>query len=466
MRTITIDPVTRIEGHACVELDIEDDNSVSRAVFKVMDFRGFETFLSGMQVEMMPTITSRICGTCPQPHHIASARTVDKVFGVTPPRAAVLQRVALNMGSIVHSHGVHFFAMAGPDLLLGVDADPATRNIVGLMKTHPDVARKALRLRTLGALVTETIGGRPTHPVSFVPGGVSMALSPEKRDALRAFAEEGLELGKELLVVAKGALAEQQELVEALPMETHYLGTVTENGALDLYEGTLRLRSPDGTTDLDFSCDDWREYLFEEAVPTSYAKYVYCHTPAGPVPYRVGPLARLNVCDYIDTPAAQAELEAFREQVGFPCHQTVMFHHARLIELLHALEKLKECVDDDEIVSDNVKATITATPRNAAAHVEAQRGVLIHDYEVDKEGIVTKANMIIATQQNASAIDATIAQCAERYIDQPDEVLLNGIEFGIRCYDPCLSCATHRVGEMKLEVIIRRDGEVVREARR
>jgi coenzyme F420-reducing hydrogenase alpha subunit len=171
MRTITIDPVTRIEGHARVELDIEEDNTVSRAVFKVMDFRGFETFLSGMQVEMMPTITSRICGTCPQPHHLASARTVDKVFGVQAPRAAELQRVALNMGSIVHSHGVHFFAMAGPDLLLGIDADPATRNIVGLMKSHPDVARKALRLRTLGALVTETIGGRPTHPVSFVPGG-------------------------------------------------------------------------------------------------------------------------------------------------------------------------------------------------------------------------------------------------------------------------------------------------------
>jgi F420-non-reducing hydrogenase large subunit len=226
------------------------------------------------------------------------------------------------------------------------------------------------------------------------------------------------------------------------------------------------LRSPDGGTDLDFSEDAWREHLFEEAVPTSYAKYVYCHTPDGPVPYRVGPLARLNVCDYIDTPAAQAELEAFRAAAGHPCHQTVMFHHARLIELLHALEKLAEVVEDDEIRSDNVKATITKTPQNAAAHVEAQRGVLIHDYEVDGEGIVTKANMIIATQQNASAIDATIAQCAERYIDQPDEVLLNGIEFGIRCYDPCLSCATHRIGEMKLEVVLRRDGEVIREARR
>jgi coenzyme F420-reducing hydrogenase alpha subunit len=466
MRTITIDPVTRIEGHARVELDIEDDNSVSRAVFKVMDFRGFETFLSGMQVEMMPTITSRICGTCPQPHHLAAARTVDKVFGVQAPRAAELQRVALNMGSIIHSHGVHFFAMAGPDLLLGIDADPATRNIVGLMKSHPDVARKALRLRTLGALVTETIGGRPTHPVSFVPGGVSMPLDADKRAALRGFATEGLELGKELLAVAKGALDGQMELVEALPMETHYLGTVREDGALDLYQGLLRLRSPDGATDLDFSEDDWREHLFEEAVPTSYAKYVYCQTPEGPVPYRVGPLARLNVCDYIDTPGAQAELEAFRELAGHPCHQTVMFHHARLVELLHALEKLAEVVEDDEISSDNVKARIDGPPQSASAHVEAQRGTLIHDYEVDSEGIVTKANMIIATQQNASAIDATIAQCAERYIDQPDEVLLNGIEFGIRCYDPCLSCATHRVGEMKLEVVLRRDGEVFREARR
>ncbi|RKY67493.1 MAG: hypothetical protein DRP97_07345 [Candidatus Latescibacterota bacterium] len=244
-RTITIDPVTRIEGHARVEIELDDNNKVTNASFQVLDFRGFESFLKGMQVETMPTITTRICGTCPQAHHLASARTVDKVFGVKIPRAAELQRIALNMGSIIHSHGVHFFAMAGPDLFMGVDADPAERNIVGLMKANPDVAKKALRLRTIGALVTEAIGGRPTHPVSFVPGGVAEPLSKEKREALRKFTAEGLELGKELLDVSNAVLAGQPELIQSLPLETYYMGTVND-GVLDLYQGDIRLRSPDG----------------------------------------------------------------------------------------------------------------------------------------------------------------------------------------------------------------------------
>jgi len=382
-----------------------------------------------------------------------------------PPRAATLLRQALNFGSMLHSHSIHFFVLAGPDLLLGLDSDPAARNIVGLLREAPEVARNALRLRTIGQKVTELIGGRGTHPVAAVAGGMAAPLTREKRDTLLQLAQEAVPLGCQLVDVAREALLSQTELLNSLPLTTHYLGTVVD-GKLDLYEGTLRLRSPEGT-DVEFEEDDWKSWLHEEAVPTSYSKHVLCRTGNGDsVPYRVGALARLNCADTVDSPLAQEELERFREIGGFPCHQTVLYHYARLIELLHSVEKLAEIAQDDEILSDRVWSQNGGEPQNATAHVEAPRGVLIHDYEVDRNGIVTAANLIVATQQNTAFIEKTIGLSAAQYLDQPEEQLLNGIEFGIRCYDPCLSCATHRVGEMKLDVEIRQGGEVVRRARR
>ncbi len=360
---------------------------------------------------------------------------------------------------------MHFFALAGPDLLLGIDADPADRNIVGLLKHAPEVARSALTLRSIGQRISELIGGRPTHPVVSVAGGVAAPLSRERHETFRKLAAEGLSIGTQLVETARGALAAKHELMTSLPLETHYLGTVND-GRLDLYSGELRLCAPDGTSTR-FAEDDWAAHLREETLPTSYGKYVSCLAGDGArVSFRVGPLARLNCADRIGTPLAQAELERFREVGGYPCHQTVMFHSARLVELLHAAEKLVEIANDPEILSDQVCAGPKQAPRNATAHVEAPRGVLIHDYSVDGEGIVTAANLIVATQQNLSSIDRTLGQSAERYLDRPDEELLNGIEFGIRCYDPCLSCATHRLGEMKLDVEIRQGGEVVRRVRR
>jgi len=374
-------------------------------------------------------------------------------------------RKALNFGSILHSHAVHFFALAAPDLLLGIDAPAADRNIVALLRSFPEVAKGALRLRSIGQKVTEVIGGRGTHPVSSVAGGLAAPLSADRYEALVKLAEESLPLACLLVETARDALRSKNELLQSLPLTTSYLGTV-KGGALDLYDGTLRLRTTNGA-DVEFSEDEWMSRLCEEVVPTSYAKYVSCSNSRGEaVHYRVGALARLNCCDRIDTPLAQAELERFRELGGNPCHQTVMYHYARLVELLHAAEALVEIARDDEIRCDVVRTPPQGTPRNATAHVEAPRGVLIHDYEVDANGIVTKANLIVATQQNTSAIDETIKMSAARYLDQPDEVLLNGIEFGIRCYDPCLSCATHRLGDMKLDVTVRQRGEVIRRVRR
>lgn len=369
------------------------------------------------------------------------------------------------MGSFIHSHGVHFFALAAPDLLLGIDSPAAKRNIIGLVEAAPDVAKKALRLRSIGQKVVELIGGRGTHPVSFVPGGVAAPLGRDNREPLTRLADEGVQLGLELFAVAKQALLAKEELAFSLPLSTHYLSTVNQ-GALDFYQGDLRLTSPEGQH-LDFSEEKWTERLFEETTPTSYAKFTFCRGADGQgVAYRVGPLARLNGADRIDTPLAQAELEAFRALDGHPCHQTLLYHYARLIELLHALERLKALAADDELYSMDVRTRTLGTPRNATAHVEAPRGVLIHDYKVDSNGIVTGANLVVATQQNGPAINATVGQSAQQYLDQPDEFLLNAIEVGIRCYDPCLSCATHRIGEMKLDVQVRKGGTLVRQARR
>jgi F420-non-reducing hydrogenase large subunit len=385
---------------------------------------------------------------------------------VTIPRAAWLLRNALNYGQFIHSHGVHFFALAGPDLILGLDADPAKRNILGLVEAAPDVATKALRLRTIGQRVSELIGGRGTHPVSCVAGGIGAPLGKEKRETLRKLADEAVTLGTELFSFSKKLLLSKMDLVQSLPLETHYLGTVRA-GALDLYDGDLRLVSPDGQHKIEFKEEDWMSHLFEETVPGSYAKYVFCKTGADDaVPYRVGPLARLNCCDRIDTPLANAELEELRKVAGNPCHQTVVYHYARLIEILHAAERLHAIMNDDEVLSENVRAPTDGTPRNATAHIEAPRGTLIHDYQVDGNGIVTEANLIVATQQNMSSINATVGMSAQQYLDQPDGMLLNAIEFGVRCYDPCLSCATHRIGEMKLDLSIRKDGSEVRRVRR
>ncbi len=462
-RQLTIDPITRIEGHASVNIQVDDDNRVSNTVFKVMDFRGFEAFLQGMQVEMMPALTARICGTCPVTHHLVASRAVDKVFGCEIPEAARLQRNMMNLGALLSSHAVHFFALAGPDLLLGLGADPAQRNIIGMAKKHPDLSKGALRLRTIGQHIVEIIGGRGTHPVSSIPGGMASPLKKAAYQRLKKLVAEALVLGKKLFAAAKTILASQKSLLRSLPLKTNYLGTVA-SGALEFYEGDLRLKMADGRH-RDFHEDDWTQNLSEHAVNDSYGKHVLITTDKGAQQYRVGPLTRLNCVDRIDTPLANEHLQEMRRSFGPICHETVMYHHARMIELLYAIEKLDHFIRDDELLSENVSSTLSS-PKNACAHVEAPRGVLIHDYNVDSNGVVRQANLLVATQQNLGAINATIGMSAQAFIDQPEDVLLNAIEFGIRCYDPCLSCATHRIGEMKLDVKIVQSGKLIRRIRR
>jgi F420-non-reducing hydrogenase large subunit len=465
-RTIEINPVTRIEGHAKVHLEVGDDGTVNAAYMHVLEYRGFEKIVEGMQVELMPTLTSRICGTCPHAHHLVSSKTLDRVFSVTPPRSAVMLRELLNCGSYLHSHGVHFFALAGPDLLLGIGSPAAKRNIMGLLEAAPELASKALRLRSIGQKIAEIVGGRGTHPITCVAGGMSSPITVEQREHLRKLTAEALELTKVALEAGKAALLKQDALLQILPLPVHDMGTV-KNGKLDLFDGSIRVRRNDGSVALEFDAVDYAKHIFEEALPYTYSKQVFVKDPAGdPAAYRVGPLARINCADSIDTPLANAELQEFKQKWGDPCKLTVLNHMARLIEMMYAAEKAVALVADDAIASPEVRTQPTATPKSAIAHVEAPRGVLIHDYTVDGNGIVQKANFIVATQQNISCINASVKAAARQFWGKPDEEMLNGIEFAIRCYDPCLSCSTHQIGRMPLDVTITRCGRVERRVSR
>ncbi len=469
MTTITIDPVTRIEGHARVFLDLAEDGTVADAGLVVNELRGFERILVGMEADRMPLITARICGVCPTAHHLAAARALDHAAGVEPPPAALLLRELMYMGHVVHSHALSLFVLQGPDLFLGLDSDPATRNIVGLVAAAPEVAKKALRIRSLGQHVNELVGGRGIHPVTAVAGGIAFELDGERRGRLEAWAREAVTLIAELLPLVRGQLLRLLELRPDLAtgwsIPTWSLGTVTD-GALDFLGDTLRVCDEAGAPRLEFRAADYHQHLVEAALDWSYMKPVYLRDGAGERTYRVGTLARLNVADRTGTPLADAELETFRAAFPRPCHGTLLNAWARAIELLHAAERAVEILRDPRIGGET-RVPVRFRGGRGVAHVEAARGTLFHDYEIDDQGIVRAANLIVATQQNYAAINQSIRQAAGAAPIRGDDAgLLNAVEFAIRCYDPCLSCATHALGRMPLTVEVRRGGVTLRELRR
>jgi F420-non-reducing hydrogenase large subunit len=468
-RRITVDPVTRIEGHAKVLIDLADDGSVDFAGLVVNELRGFERILVGMEADRMPLVTGRICGVCPSAHHLAAVKALENALKVKPTKAALLQRELLYMGHVIHSHAVHLFALAGPDMIFGIDGDPARRNIVGIVEAEPEIARKALRLRTLGQSINEKVGGRGIHPVTAIIGGMSIAMTEEKRGEVAKMAEESLSLVKELAGVVISLLHKQIEknpgLKDQLLLSTSYMGTV-KNGALNFYDGNIRLMDEEGDVTVEFKAPEYDQYMVEQTAEWSYMKSVFAKIGSKEKVYRVGSLARINCADSIETPEAQKELEKFREAYGRPCHHTVLQLHARLIELLYACEKAVQLVGDNEIMGEP-RVSFRMAAGKGAGHVEAPRGVLVHEYEVDEKGIVRAANMIIATQQNYEAINDSIKQAVQMGCGSlKDDVLLNSVEFAIRTYDPCLSCATHAVGRMPLSISLRQGGRVVREVRR
>lgn len=486
-RTITIDPVTRIEGHAKITIHLNEAGRVEDARFHVTEFRGFEKFCEGRSFAEMPGITSRICGICPVSHLLASAKAGDAILGVQIPASAEKLRRLMNWGQIVQSHALSFFHLSSPDLLLGMESDPAQRNLVGLLRRFPEVARKGIRLRQFGQEVIRLLGGKSIHPAWAVPGGVREPLTDEKRRQIQTMLPEaygGVELGLKLLKDAMPNLNSEIQSYGAFP--SLFVGLVTPDGGLEHYDGLLRVIDSNGNRlEPGFPPARFREIISEAVEPWSYLKFPY-YQPAvmaasqndGAIPptyqagmYRVGPLARLNVCDFAGTPRADAELREFRTLgvAGKPVIQSFHYHYARLIEILFALEKIEATLDDPEITASKVRSQAGVNQLTAVGVSEAPRGTLFHEYRVDENGILQHVNLIIATGQNNLAINRTVRQIAESYVDGRHlrEGILNRIEHGVRAYDPCLSCSTHAVGQMPLHIqLVGADGEVVDEARR
>ena len=472
-RTVTIDPVTRIEGHAKISIYLNDQGEVDDARFHVTEFRGFEKFCEGRSFWEMPGITARICGICPVSHLLASAKTGDMILGVRIPPAAERLRRLMNWGQIVQSHALSFFHLSGPDLLLGMESDPIDRNVMGLIQQFPEVARKGIRLRRFGQEVIRLLGGKSIHPAWSVPGGVREPLSAEVRDLLVSMLPEAFETIQFGLRLLKDGFANHQREIKTYGnFSSLFLGLVTPDGGLEHYDGVLRVKDSQGNILEDGVLPErYREIIVEAVEPWSYLKMPY-YKPYGydnyAGMYRVGPLARLNLCDYAGTPQADRELVEFRQlapegrMVGSSFH----YHYARLIEILFCLEKIEEVLDDPGITDERVRSEANVNQLVGIGVSEAPRGTLFHEYQVDQNGTLQKVNMIIATGQNNMAMNQTVKQIAGEYIrgNQLTEGMLNRVEAGIRAYDPCLSCSTHALGQMPLNIrLVAHTGEVIDE---
>jgi F420-non-reducing hydrogenase large subunit len=472
-KTLVIQPVSRIEGHAKVTIQLDDSGNVSDARVNVIELRGFERFCVGKPVEEMPRITTRICGVCPWSHHLASAKTTDAVFGVQIPSAGEKLRRLCNAIAYMEEHILHFYILAGPDFVMGPDADPSVRNVIGMVGAVPEVATRVVKVRTMCAHMLEMIAGKAIHPAAAVPGGFSRPLQPDERDKLLPMAEEALDLAKFTIAFAKSDIFPKYlDAVKTVGVITSgFMGTVTDDGALDLYDGKLRMMDADGTYE-DFATEDYADYIGEHVEPWTYLKFPYAKKKGpfalednAPSLYRVNSLARINVADHIPTPLAQAELEEFRASFGRPAQLTLLYHWARLIELLHNAEVAVGLLNDPEITSRDIRASVTPRAARGVGVVEAPRGSLIHDYTTDEDGILTDVNLLVATCQNNSAINLSVKQAAQVLIKdgQYDQGTLNTVEMAIRAYDPCLSCATHRMdGTLPVKIdIVDPDNNVI-----
>jgi len=454
---ITIEPVTRIEGHAKVTIRMNDAGGVDHAYLHVNEFRGFEKFCEGRMVFEMPSITPRICGICPVSHHLASAKAGDEVFGCPPPRPASLLRELMHMGQIVQSHGMHFFELGGPDLLLGFDADPAVRNVLGVIQANPELALKAVNLRKFGQEIIHTLGGRRIHPNFAVPGGVNKALKPAERDGILAGVDEAIATIQVGLQVMKGwAEANREDIGKFGVFPTGYFGMVTPEDGLELFQGNIRLISAQGDQLEKFDGRKYLDVIAEHVESWSYLKFPYYKKlgyPGGV--YRVGPLGRLNIAEKIDTPLANAEHKLFKAlNNGKPVENTLYYHYARLIETLFAAERVKFLLDDPDILSKDILNTHLENRGEGVGLIEAPRGTLIHHYWANENGQLQKVNLIVSTGHNNWAMSEAVDSVAKTYIKGPNvtEGMLNRVEAAIRAYDPCLSCSTHAIGQMPMVV--------------
>ena len=471
-RTITIDPLTRIEGHARITLQLDGAGHLADARFSVLEFRGFESFCEGRPFTEMPALTARICGICPVSHGLAAARTGDRLLGLEPPPVAQRLRLLLNLAQICQSHALSFFHLSSPDWMLGWESDPARRNLFGLMTADPELARDGIQLRQFGQQIIERLAGRRIHAVWAVPGGVCSPLRRDVRDAILA------ELPQARAIAARALAGFKRQLDGPLQREARsfgdfaslFLALVGDGDRWTCLDGVIRVVDSDGAVVARaLRADDYARFLGEVVEPDSTLKSPY-YRPFGYPDglYRVGPLARLNVCSSIGTPWADAELADFRSRHGTArsgglcVTSSFAYHQARLVEIVACLEGIERLLDDPGLCSGTVRAEGQLAAHEAVGVAEAPRGTLFHHYEVDDNGLITRVNLIIATGQNNLAMNRTIAQIAREWIPAPvpadveiPEPLLNRVEAGIRCFDPCLSCSTHAAGQMPLHLELR-----------
>ena len=472
-RKILISPVTRIEGHANITIELDDEGNVSDALFHVNEFRGFEKFCEGRMYTEMPTITPRICGICPTSHTLASVKACEMIQGIQPTYTANLLRRLMHIGQNLSSHALSFFHLSAPDFLLGYDYDPSKRNIIGIAEKHPDIAVRGIRLRKFGQELSERITGKKIHIMGIVPGGMAYPLTEENRKALLAWIPEAVQTVQMGIGIIKKFHEENFEMVNSFANSpTIYLGTVGPNGEHELYDGKLRFIDAEGKTLQDqLLPQDYLNFIAERSVNWSYLKYPY-YKPFGFEKgfYRVGPLARLNVADKMKTALAQKEFEHFKLiNSDKPVHGAFYFHYARLIEALSDIEDAEKILNDPQVTSLHIQHHGRWNYNEGIGSSEAPRGTLFHHYKTDDTGKLTMVNLLIATGQNNPSMNRSVLEVAKQYVKGTDikEGMLNRVESAIRCYDPCLSCSTHAVGQMPMVIEVKnKKGELLKKIER
>ncbi len=470
-KTITISPITRIEGHAKVTIHLDDEGNVTRSYFHVTQYRGFEKFCEGRMFFEMPQITERICGICPVSHHLASAKAGDALIGVKPPKTALMLRELMHMGQIVQSHSLHFFYLASPELLFGFDASPKIRNIVGVYQEKPKMALRGIKLRKYGQQIIERLGEKRVHPNFAVPGGVNKSLSIDDKTAMLADIDEMIVYAQDGIKFIKNWLEKNRDFAEEFAsFGTGYMGLVNDGDALELYDGTVKLIGQDGDLLERFDGSDYLDYIGEHVEDWSYLKYPFYKKMGWPDGvYRVGPLGRLNVSKKINTALANEELKNFKALAKGPIEGSLYYHYARLIEILYCLERIKQLLQDPEIMSNDIRTESNEITGIGIGTIEAPRGTLFHHYWCDETGKIAKVNLVIATGHNNWGMSKAVDDVAKKYVDGKNlkEGMLNRVEAAIRCYDPCLSCSTHAIGQMPLVIkLIDKNGNMLNQIRR
>jgi len=492
MKSIAIDPITRLEGHGKIHLFVNDDGSLANCYFQIPELRGFEKFCQGRPVEEMCRITTRICGVCPDAHHMAAAKATDAVYGVIPPPAAIKLRRLLYNGFYAGDHTVHFYALAGPDFVCGPDAPPGERNILGVIaKVGLDAGKAVIAQRARGQRVIEIVGGKKIHPVTALPGGMAKRISKEEQEELVEIGKKMVEFAKFTIKVFDDIVLANKAYVELIlsdvyAHQTYNMGLVNDRSQVDFYDGRVRVVGPDGREHCKYEPKDYLQFVAEHVEPFTYLKYPFLKkigwkgfvdgVDSGV--YKATPLARLNASEGMATPLAQAEYERFYETLTgdksgrTPVNATLATHWARIIELMQASEATLELAKDDEITSDKIHNPPQGIVGEGVGIVEAPRGTLTHHYKTDEHGIITEANLILGTTNNFAPITMSIKRAAEGLITKGSEItdsVINRIEMAFRAYDPCFGCATHTLaGQMPLEVIVHdaATGEVVQSASR